>query len=224
FGGAGGLVAVLLAEKLGITRILIPPGQGVFSAMSMLVADFKKELQQSFLKMAGPGIQEELNRSFSILTAEVEQILTEEGFSKKESQVLKFAEIRYKGQSYELTVPYAPGFIKEFHRKHQQLYSYSLNDENCEIVNLRVMATGKTGGLEIKQKPIIHREPEVFARKKVYFKGKIRQFNIYLREKLRPGDNLQAPAIVVTPDSTVIVGGEFTATIDEYKNILLESS
>ena len=224
FGGAGGLVAGLLAERLGITRILIPPGQGVFSAMGMLVADFKKELRQSFLKMAGPGIQEELDRAFSKLTAGAEQILVEEGFSKEDSRVLKFVEIRYKGQSYELTGPYAPGFIRNFHRKHQQLYSYSLSDENCQIVNLRVMAIGETGGLEIKKKPVVHREPDVFARKKVYYKGKFRQFNIYLRDELRPGDNLRVPAIVVAPDSTVIIGEEFTADIDEYENILLRVS
>ena len=222
FGGAGGLVAALLAEKLGITRILIPPGQGVFSALGMLVADFKKELQQSFLKKYTPDLEQELDREFAILEAEAEAVLAEEGFSKNDTQVLKYVEIRYKGQSYELTVPYAPGFIDAFHQKHQQLYSYCLADDNCEIVNLRALARGKTGALEIKKKRSVIKEAEVSGQKEVYFKGRFRRFNIYLREKLEPGNVLQAPAIIVAPDSTVIVGGEFAATIDEYENILLK--
>jgi N-methylhydantoinase A len=221
FGGAGGLVAALLAEKLGISRILIPPGQGVFSALGMLVAEFKKELQRSFLKMYAPDLKPELDREFLKLENEAEDILAEEGFSEKDSRVLKYVELRYKGQSFELTVPYAPGFIEAFHQKHQQLYSYSLDDDNCEIVNLRVLAQGKTGSLEMKKNQSEPGEADVCDRKKVYFKGKFRQFNIYLRERLRSGNVLQTPAIIVAPDATVIAGDEFAAHIDEYENILL---
>ncbi|MCP5047843.1 MAG: hydantoinase/oxoprolinase family protein, partial [bacterium] len=150
YGGAGGMVAALLADRLGIKRILIPPNLGVFSAMGMLVADFKKELTQSFLQMYSPDVTRQLDMAFAKLSKEAEDILVEEGFPAP--QVKEYLDIRYKGQSYELTVPYGKDFIKRFHERHHQLYSYFLRDGNCEIVNLRVRATGQTPGLELERR------------------------------------------------------------------------
>ncbi|MCK4760898.1 MAG: hydantoinase/oxoprolinase family protein [Candidatus Aminicenantes bacterium] len=221
FGGAGGLVAAMLAEKLGIQRILAPPGQGVFSALGMLVADFKKELYRSFLRMHRPGIRQELEKVFAEMSTAAEAILTEEGFAKKDVQVLKFLEIRYKGQSYELVVPFSADFIAAFHQKHRRLYSYTLKDDNCEIVNLRVLALGKTAGLRLEKKEITLGEAQVLSREKVYFNGRFRQFSIYRREDLKPGNCFQGPAIVAADDSTLIVSEKFSAEVDEYENILL---
>jgi N-methylhydantoinase A len=219
FGGAGGLVAALLADRLGMQRILVPPNQGVFSALGMLVADFKKELSHSFLKMVSPGIDDELNAAFLTLEQEVRQILDEEGFP--EPQILEHLDMRYKGQSYELTVPYSRGFLEAFHRKHHQFYSYSLADEHCEIVNLRVVGIGKTPEFKIEEKPIIEEDANVFYRKEVYFNGESQNFYIYSRSELMPGHRLKNPCIIAADDSTVIVPGSFNASVDPYANIIL---
>lgn len=219
FGGAGGLVAALLAERLGMKKILIPPNPGVLSALGMLVADFKKELIRSFLKMVSPGIKSELNPIFSKMSKEAEQILIEEGF--REPHLLKYLDMRYKGQSYELTIPFVDDFVKIFHQKHQQLYSYCLDDSRCEIVNLRVLAIGKIPDLKLERRKKISEEAKVFYRKEVYFNGKPQEFCIYRRSELIPGNRLSIPAIIVSEDSTVIVPREFEVDIDEYSNILL---
>lgn len=221
FGGAGGLAADMLARALGIARILIPPGAGVFSAFGMLAADFKKELQRSFLKKYTAGSEAELAGEFACMSKEAEQILVEEGFSKEHAQILESLEIRYKGQSYELNVPYRPGFIQAFHQKHRQFYSYNLADENCEIVNLRVLALGKIGSPGIQKKPLETGEPTLYGSKEVYYKGKFRPFNIYLRTEIKPGHKLRVPAIIAAYDATVIIGEEYTAAVDEYDNIVL---
>ena len=219
FGGAGGLVAALLAERLGMKKILIPPYCGVLSALGMLVADFKKELVQSFLKIVSPGIRDELDLIFSKMSEQVEQILTAEGVPAP--QVLKYIDMRYKGQSYELTVPYTDDFIIAFHQAHHQLYSYSLDDEYCEIVNLRVLAVGKSPGLKLEKRTKIPDEAKIFYRKEVYFNGKHQEFCIYRRSELMPGNRLLVPAIIAADDSTVIVPRGFEIDIDEYANILL---
>jgi N-methylhydantoinase A len=219
FGGAGGLVAVLLAERLGMERILIPPNQGVFSALGMLAADFKKERSHSFLKMVSPGIDDELNAAFLTLKQEVRRILDEEG--APDPVILEHLDMRYKGQSYELTVPYSRDFLKAFHRMHEQYYSYSLTDEQCEIVNLRVVGIGKTPGFKIEKKPVIREGANVFYQKKVYFNGESQNFYIYRRSELMPGHRLENPCIIAADDSTVIVPGGFTAAIDPYANIIL---
>jgi N-methylhydantoinase A len=219
FGGAGGLVAAMLAERLGMKKILIPPNPGVLSALGMLVADFKKELVQSFLKIVSPGIRDELNPIFSNMSKQAEQILIEEG--GPEPQILKYIDIRYKGQSYELTVPYTDDFLKTFHQAHQQLYSYSLDDDYCEIVNLRVTAIGKSPGLKLEKRKKVPEDAKIFYRKEVYFNGVHQEFCIYLRPELMPGNRLIVPAIIVSDDSTVIVPKGFEIDIDEYSNILL---
>ncbi|NIM13722.1 MAG: hydantoinase/oxoprolinase family protein [Candidatus Aminicenantes bacterium] len=219
FGGAGGLVAALLADRLGMQRILVPPNQGVFSALGMLVADVKKELSHSFLKMVSPGIDDEWNAAFLTLEQEVRQILYEEGFP--EPQILEHLDMRYKGQSYELTVPYSRDFLKAFHQMHQQYYSYSLTDEHCEIVNLRVVGIGKTPEFEVEKKPIIEEDAKVFYRKQVYFNGGSQNFYIYSRSELMPGHRLKNPCIIAADDSTVIVPGTFEASVDPYANIIL---
>jgi N-methylhydantoinase A len=219
FGGAGGLVAAMLAERLGMKKILIPPNPGVLSALGMLVADFKKELVQSFLKIVSPGIRDELNPIFSNMSKQAEQILIEEGVP--EPQILKYIDIRYKGQSYELTVPYTDDFLKTFHQAHQQLYSYSLDDDYCEIVNLRVTAIGKSPGLKLEKRKKVPEDAKIFYRKEVYFNGMHQEFCIYLRPELMPGNRLTVPAIIVSDDSTVIVPKGFEIDIDEYSNILL---
>jgi N-methylhydantoinase A len=219
FGGAGGLVAAMLAERLGMKKILIPPNPGVLSALGMLVADFKKELVQSFLKIVSPGIRDELNPIFSNMSKQAEQILIEEGVP--EPQILKYIDIRYKGQSYELTVPYTDDFLKTFHQAHQQLYSYSLDDDYCEIVNLRVTAIGKSPGLKLEKRKKVPEDAKIFYRKEVYFNGVHQEFCIYLRPELMPGNRLIVPAIIVSDDSTVIVPKGFEIDIDEYSNILL---
>jgi N-methylhydantoinase A len=219
FGGAGGLVAALLAERLGMKKILIPPYCGVLSALGMLVADFKKELVQSFLKIVSPGIRDELDLTFSKMSEQAEQILTGEGVTAP--RVLKYIDMRYKGQSYELTVPYTDDFLIAFHQAHHQLYSYSLDDEYCEIVNLRVLAVGKSPGLKLEKRKKIPDDAKIFYRKEVYFNGKHQEFCIYRRFELMPGNRLIVPAIIAADDSTVIVPKGFEIDIDEYSNILL---
>jgi N-methylhydantoinase A len=222
FGGAGGLVAAMLAEKLGIQRILVPPYQGVFSAVGMLVANFKKELTRSFLKVYSPGIKQDLDMAFARVSKEAEDILVEEGFPAP--QVLEYLDMRYKGQSYELTVPYSEDFLQRFHQQHQQLYSYRLADENCEIVNLRVLAKGFTPQLKLEKSDPASEEPKVHYVKNAYFKGKYHEFSIYRRHLLSPGHRLNTPAIVVSDDATVIVPEGYNAEVDDYANIILTAA
>jgi N-methylhydantoinase A len=221
FGGAGGLVAAMLAERLRIKRILIPPNPGVFSAMGMLEANFKKELTASFLKTYNPNIIHPLNMAFAKLSTKAEQIMVEEGFPAPE--IKEYVDIRYKGQSYELTVPYKDDFIQRFHSRHEQLYSYFLDDSNCEIVNLRVLAKGVTPGLKIVKKALVQEDAKALFTKQVFFNGESHNFDIYRRGDLQPGFRVKVPAIVVSEDATVIVPGNFKAEVDEYFNLILDA-
>lgn len=221
FGGAGGMVATLLADRLGIDRILIPPFQGVFSALGMLVADFQKEFSRSFLKSFQLGIGREIDAGFAGLVKEANRILKEDGFSDDRSVIECEVDMRYRGQSHELTIPYSNNFIRDFHQKHLKLYSYKLEDTDCEIVNLRVLARGRTPNIKIRKKKQQLGQSPVFYRKDVYFNGKFQTFSVYRRQDIVPGQSIQVPAIVVSDTSTVVVEQKFDVRADEYGNLIL---
>lgn len=222
FGGAGGMAASLLADRLGIRRILIPPYQGVFSALGLLESDFYKELSSSFLKMYSPQVLAELEEVFSRMTARAVEILREDGFSRERSALRRLVEIRYKGQSFELAVPYKKDFIRAFHRQHRRLYSYSLEDKDCEIVNIRVVAVGRTGKLEMEKRPLQAGPPPLYGHRQIYLNGGFLDVHLYLRKDLRPGHRLKSPAVVIADDATVVVDPDFEASVDEYTNIIME--
>jgi len=219
FGGAGGLVAAMLAERLDIKRILIPPNQGVFSALGMLVANFKKELTRSFLTMYHPNINNKLDQAFAAMSREVETILVNEGFAAPE--ILEYLDIRYKGQSYELTVPYKEDYLQAFHKAHELLYSYSLTDTDCEIVNLRVLGKGKTPPMIFEEHQPVIGEPKASFVKNAYFQGAFHPFQIYRRSDLSAGHTLTVPAVVVSDDGTVIIPPTYHAEVDKFLNIVL---
>jgi N-methylhydantoinase A len=215
------MVATLLADRLGINRILIPPFQGVFSALGMLVADFQKEFSRSFLKSFRPGIDREMDKDFAGLVGEARRMLEEDGFSGDSSVIECEVDMRYQGQSYELTVSYGNNFIQDFHQKHLKLYSYKLEDTDCEIVNLRVLALGRTPNIKIRKQKQQSGEAPVLHRKKVYYNGKFQTFTVYRRRDIQPGQSVQVPAIVVSDTSTVVVEQKYDVRADGYGNLVL---
>lgn len=219
YGGAGGMVAALLADRLGIKRIIIPPNQGVFSALGLLTADFRKDLTRSFMELAGPDTPTKLESAFAQMTSEAISILNADGFPEPELHY--FVDVRYKGQSYELTVPYSTDYLQTFHQKHQRHYSYCLSDNLCEIVNLRLAAIGKTPGLTLPKQEPASAPPKTMYIKKVYFNGQSTEFDIYNRNDLKPGHRLDKPSIVVSDDATIIIPNGYEALVDDYTHMIL---
>jgi len=221
FGGAGGLVATLLADRLGVRRIVVPPFQGVFSALGMLMADFQRDLSCSVLKANSPGLARELDGIFAGLSTRATTLLSREGYGPDRSHLKMEVDIRYRGQSYELTVPYTRNVLADFHRSHRQLYSYQLADEECEVVNARVSAIGLTPDIRLprpRKKPGV---PPVHARRPVYFNGRRRSFDLYMRRTLAPGHEIQGPAVVIAEDATVVVDDHYRAVVDPHAALVL---
>jgi N-methylhydantoinase A len=171
--------------------------------------------------MVTPETKKELKGIFAKKTAEARLVLKEDGFSEADMFIQCELEIRYRGQSYELTVPYGPNYLSDFHQKHRLLYSYSLNDEDCEIVNIRVLAIGRTKKISLKKRKLRSGTPPFFDRKNVYFNGKFQTFYLYRREDCLPGHHLEVPAVVISDDSTVVVEKSFNASVDEYGNVIM---
>lgn len=141
FGGAGGLHAVRLARRLGMSKVLIPPHSGVFSALGLLMASPRSDAARTVMLDEGDvrlgGLAREVStEAFARFEALFGAVPTVSAVS---------ADVRYVGQSHELEVssePEWPAVRQAFEEAHRQMFGFARPDEPVEVVNLRTAATG----------------------------------------------------------------------------------
>src|SRR5207237_4320658 len=144
FGGAGGLHACELAEALGIPRVIVPALPGALSAFGILVSDVVKDYSRTVLWRVSEQLPwPQLDKEFSKLRRAAESKFAEEhwrGVVRYECTI----DARYRGQGYELNVPFTRGVLDAFHRHHARRYGYSHPGREVELVTLRLRATMKS--------------------------------------------------------------------------------
>ncbi|MEM4051148.1 MAG: hydantoinase/oxoprolinase family protein [Thermoplasmata archaeon] len=210
FGGAGPLHSCDLAEEMGIKEIIIPKNPGLFSAFGLLTVDIRRVFISSV-------IQGNLNQIFMNLIEKAKNSLIQENF--KDIQFDRFIDVRYLGQSYEITIEYYDGMDinKRFNEEHQRIYGYYSNDP-VEIVNARVVATVKIPKAIIKEK--IKKEGDIIkSKRRVYFSDEFIDCDTFKRETLNPGMNGLGPTLIEGYDSTVIINPNWKWEIDKFENI-----
>lgn len=223
FGGAGGVCAVILAERLGMKNVIVPNFQGVFSALGMILSDSVKELSTSFMKRIRDTKKEELEKGFHKLEKEAMELFKIEGIEKGKIIFSRSLDMRYKGQSYELNIPYKNGFLEEFHKAHMKLYSHSYRDREVEIVNLRLRGAGIVDKVELPYSEVLQSSPEnaFYGEREIYYGGDFMKAKVYVREKLFPGNFIKGPAIISSYDGTTFVPSGYKCFVDKYYNLLI---
>jgi N-methylhydantoinase A/oxoprolinase/acetone carboxylase beta subunit len=225
FGGAGGLHACDLAASLNIATVLIPRHSGVLSALGMLLADVVKDYSASVLKPASTVTGSTLREAFAPLLAHAQADLAAEGFQGADITLEPSLDMRYKGQAYEISVPFAPDFHEAFHRSHQKLYGYANPARATEIVQLRVKATGRTHkpSLTPPHSPIEPVPlPEPTAIRPAIFDKRAIPTPIFHRDNLTPGMSGVGPALIITGQSTNIITPSFRWSIDAPGTLVAE--
>ena len=143
FGGAGGLHASRLARRLGITRVLVPPHSGVFSALGLLLATPRADAVRTVMIQAG---DERLATWVRSMTEDAVEKF-ESMFARAPGSTQVSADMRYQGQSHELEVPAGSGrwdhVTSAFHDTHKERFGFDRPDEPVELVNLRAVASGQ---------------------------------------------------------------------------------
>jgi N-methylhydantoinase A len=141
-------------------------------------------------------------------------------------------DMRYRGQSYELTVPLLvpvtpaamDNAVAAFHAAHAQRYGYAMPDEPVEVVTLRVRATAPGARLSLPEQPLAGPDPAParLADRPVWFDdGAPRITACYRRDRLAPGNRFAGPAIVLQYDATVVVAPGWAAEVDRFGNLWL---
>src|SRR6185295_14231331 len=135
---------------------------------------------------------------------------------------LRQIDMRYVGQSYELTVPAGDGLLERFHAEHDRTYGFAAPAEPVEVVSLRLTSVGRIA----KPPPQLLEpggRPEPKERRPVYFAeaGDYVDCPIYDRYALPAGGRLAGPGVVEEFDSTTVIHPGYAATVDAYGNLIL---
>ena len=232
FGGAGPMHACELAEELGITRVVIPQMPGVFSAWGLLLADYRHEFKASVLKSVTELSDEELEEIYASLEAKALETLSREGVSKGDVILIRYADLRYVKQSYELSVeaprPVPKGGVarlrEAFDRRHEEVYGYSMRDE-AMVVKVRVTAVGKVRkpSLRILREGAGGGGDALVGVRKAFFgrEGWV-EAKVLRRAALPPGSVIAGPALIEEYDSVTVVPPGWSCRVDGLGNLLLE--
>ena len=151
--------------------------------------------------------------------------LRREGFDADRARPSHRLDLRYQGQSYELSVPFTPRFRQDFHREHAKAYGYAYPERPLEIVNLRlrmVIPTPKSRWRARKSGPARQAQEALVKTKPVWFDAKPHPTGIYDRQRLAAGAALRGPAVIVEYSATTVVPPDFACEVDEHLNLVLK--
>jgi N-methylhydantoinase A len=221
FGGAGGLSVCALAQALGVDRALVPVHAGVLSALGMLAAPAGRTLTRTRLGTLADLTDAELERALADLAADGIAGLEHEGQDPARLRVERALDLRYRGQSYTLDLPWtgAAATTRAFHARHQERYGHQL-DLPVELVNLRVRVRAPAPSWQLPAVDRSHRPVGPIRNVRAY--GCAGPVPVVAREALVGSAGQPGPAIVADPVATIWVAAGWTAAADAVGNLWLD--
>ena len=236
FGGAGPMHACMLAELLGIRTVVIPPSPGVLSTNGLLFTDLRNDYVQTFTGDLDQLNADQMAAAFAPLETAGRQWLKNQGIDAAgaEGELIRSADLHYRNQGYELTVPVPEGRLSTdavaqavgaFHELHKRLYTYNMPDIPVQLVNLRVTAVGQLPRPKAAEVGTSAGAPAALSRRAVTFRRGEPELDtpVYGREQLLGGASLEGPAIIEQADTTTVLWPGFTARVDRHGSIVIEA-
>jgi N-methylhydantoinase A len=222
FGGAGGLHAASLAKALGIPRVVVPRFPGALSALGLLLADARKDYSRS-LRMPAESALARIRTALDALHRIGVREMRSEGFAAKAIRRFDALDMRYGGQSYELTVPFTRRFIAQFHALHERRYGYSSPHKSVEIVTVRTTFLGRSPKPQFRNAPKVRGAAPPIETAMVWVNGRRLKSAIYDRSMLGHGHVIHGPAIIGEYSATTFVPPDFVCRVDAHLNLVLET-
>jgi len=235
FGGAGPVHATKLAIDTDVPLTIIPMSPGITSALGLLVTDLKHENSRTRINRVSNSVPSEIETILDELETLGRDALVKEGVPESEMDFERHADVRYVGQSYELSVELAPGTITQvtldgvtadYHVAHERAYGHNAPEEPVEFVNMQVTARGEIARPNLKE---VTRgkgsDGAIKETRDVYFaeSGGLVPTPVFDRYRLGEGDQIAGPAIVEEVDSTTVIHPGTSATIDVVGNLLIRN-
>ncbi|MBH67302.1 MAG: hydantoinase [Rhodospirillaceae bacterium] len=230
FGGAGPMLACWIADELGMKNIIVPRVPGVLSAYGGLIADIKNDFIRTVYLDLNPSCIDELKDGFGALAREAMNWIREDQGFDGDVAMMPSAEMRYRGQSYEIDTPLEAvwiengdigSIVKAFHELHEKIFDHADNEAEVQVINLRMVISGQPA------KPAVRKLSEassaIVAREfvQVYGQGEVRSAGVYQRIDMAPGHCIEGPAIIIQDDCTTCVLENYTVSVDDFGNLLV---
>lgn len=235
FGGAGPLHAVDLGREMKVRRVIIPPYCSVFSAFGAVASDVRYDEVKTVALTQEQATAARLQELFEQLERASLEKLGRAPDRTDGRRIQWAADLRYEGQSYELTVPVATSggeqlsdrtiadTIEGFHKLHRRIYEYGDPQEPIEIISLRVAVVDKVPDLHLEAQATDQGEPELHSEREVYFPGTgMRGTKVYRRPQLRAGHELIGPSLVEERTSTTVIPPGVSAHVDPHGNLVVD--
>jgi N-methylhydantoinase A len=234
FGGAGPVHAYQVAEKLRLETIIVPPGAGVSSAFGFLVAPITFDLSRGYLARLEEIEWDRLDSIYAEMETEGYDLLVEAGVSPEHVRFIRSADMRYKGQGFEVVVPLAGGrvnkesmeeFRRSFEQEYRSKYQRICQHIPVEGVNWRLTAAGQRPQIEAGRwwSPGVSLADALKGERQAYLPASedYTNFPVYDRYRLPFGIEIRGPAILEERESTIIINGPGRAQVDEFGNVIV---
>ncbi len=229
FGGAGPMLGCFLARELGVKHTLVPTTPGVLSALGGLIADVKNDfILTGYFELnaaAAPRIQS----GFKELAAEARRWIREEQGFEGAPTLLPSADLRYRGQSFEIEAALSLQTIETadlaaiaaaFHAEHERLYGHADPKAAIEVINLRMVVVGEVAQPKLPVHPKATGAPPS-RQVQVWLDGAFVEAALYDRADLKHGHVFQTPCVIQQADATTCVPGGFVGSVDQNHNLIL---
>jgi N-methylhydantoinase A len=233
FGGAGPMLGCLLAEELGIGAVIVPPAPGVLAALGGLLADLRSDFVRVVFVEVAPAGMPALQAALAELAAEAQAWLAENQGDGAKGVLSVAADLRYRGQSYEIEVALEAGWITAatpepiaaaFHARHAEIYGHADAKAEVQVVALRVVIAGATARPDFPAADAPERRPAPRGLVPVSHQGEVVRAALFDRSALPPGSRFDGPAVVVQDDTTSWVPPGFAGRVDPHGNLILARS
>lgn len=231
-GGNGALFAAGMAQELGIRTILVPPSAGLFSAYGLLYADiehYHTETMRMLLSDIRPGLWE---RSWNALEEKAIAQLRADGFAEEEMTIRHYAAMRYKGQTFEVTIPISPGTLTsekireiedEFGAEHERTYGHRASyDEPVQLITIQVAGLASRRNSQKPGRPQRHEgDLQVEQPPRQAYFGQYGWLETPIVPRLSLVEPRLGPLIIEEYDTTCIVPPGARAHLDRDSNIII---
>ena len=223
FGGAAGQHACLVADSLGIARVMIHPLAGVLSAYGIGLADMRIIREQTInlhLNAASHATRE----AFDALAADARNALIAQGIPLERMQTTATAEIRYDGVDATLTVPYGSEaeMRAAFEAQHKRRFGFIPEDKQLVIETLSLEAIGAFSSRGQRPPHCGPSSPRPMSHVRARMAGKEKETPVHDRDTLAPSAIIEGPAIIRESTATTVVEPGWRASLDAGANLILE--
>jgi N-methylhydantoinase A len=228
FGGAGPMMACFLARELGMQEVVVPTTPGVLSALGGLIADLKSDFIKTLYADLDVATAAIIRTEFAILKERaIEWLRRDQGYDGP--YALNYsAELRYRGQSFEIDTALDPDTIEacdvaavaaSFHREHERIYGHADPHAAIQVISLRIVVSGKTAKPDFPRHKLQPGLAPPIGQAEAWLDGAQRRIDLYRRADLVAGQTFAGPAVVTQDDCTTIVPPGYVTRVDEYANL-----